>query len=197
MEDAYHSLAQVAAISIVREALKAAGQPESTDHPESARALIRGLFVYTKATPEQAASAYSEWGRLNPAPTSLEDTRWTLELLVSFHEWYAARAGLPRQASDGDFERWTGEAGVVAFARTQLAAALETYVKEITKGPPSVPELLAIEEKAVAPVISGIGLTPRPVFAHPASSPGKPAAQAKPTRATTPAPSAQSHGAAM
>jgi tetratricopeptide (TPR) repeat protein len=193
MEDAYRGLAQVAAVSIIREAVKAAGQPESTDYPESARALIRGLFVYTKATPEQAASAYSKWSHLDPPPTSLEDTRWNLELLANFYEWYAAGAGLPRQTAGGDLERWTGEAGVVTFARGQLAAALDVYVKEISKNPPTVQEVLAIEERAVAPVIAGIGLTPHPVFAPSPSA--KTGAQAKPARVTRGVPLGQGEAA--
>jgi len=184
MEDAYRGLAHVAAVSVVREAVKSAGQPESRDYPESARALIRGLFVYTKATPEQAASAFSSWSHLDPPPTSLEDTRWTLELLASFYEWYAGRAGLPRQAAGADLERWNGEAGVVSFGRGQLAGALDVYVKEITKKPPTVQEILAIEEKAVGPVIAGIGLTPHSAFAPPPSPPAKSAAQTKPARVT-------------
>jgi tetratricopeptide (TPR) repeat protein len=184
MEDAYHSLAHVAAISVVRDAVKAAGQPESTDYPESARALIRGLFVYTKATPQQAATAFSDWSHLDPAPASLEDSRWTLELLANFYEWYAGRAGLPRPAAGSDLDRWIGEAGVVTFGRGQLSAALDLYVKEITKNPPTVQEILAIEERSVASVIAGIGLTPHPVFSPPAAPPAKPAAQAKPARVT-------------
>ena len=179
MEDAYRYLARVSARAVIRGALTAAGeQAPPPDYQEAAKALIRGVFAYTRATPEQETAAYADWKRLDPPPTSMDDTRWNLELLTSFYIWLAGRAGLPRQDAAADFDRWTGEAGVVTFARGQLAAGLSAYVKQIGEmSAPTVQELLMTEAKIVAPVISGIGLTPQTTYPPPA---GKPSPQPKP-----------------
>lgn len=86
---------------------------------------------------------------------------------------YAALAGLAARQGSRERERWEGERGVIAFARSQLIAALQAYQKEIQEHPPATPEeLLAAEGKHVAAVIAGIGLKPRQAPLRPMAGAG-------------------------
>jgi len=166
MQDAYFGLAHHAALALIRrQAAAIPGQMTPADdlsYRGTAKLLIRQLLMETGITSEREQAVYQEWQGMDPAPVNLEDSRWSLDSLAHFYVWLMGKNQRSKPKEALDFERWHGEAGVLAFARNQLAVALNTYVGEITKSAtPSVPELLAFEAKVVSPVIAGIGLKPR------------------------------------
>ncbi len=125
--------------------------------------------------------AYQGWGRLDPAPTGVDDPRLSFVLLTDFYVWLASKQGKQMPQAAQDLSRWQGERGVVVFARSQLAAGLDVYVQEIAKmKSPSVEQMLVVEANVVSPVIAGIGLNPSRIEVSPEMP--KPAAKAKPGR---------------
>jgi tetratricopeptide (TPR) repeat protein len=165
MEDAYSALSGSAAESLIGAEFARLNQPGGPPQqalpawPDRAKAVIEAQFTKQKLTEAQRKQLFAEWRGMEPAPSGLDDPRWDLVLLASYYSWLLAREGAPRTEEAQNLERWQGEAGVVRFARSQLAPSLQAYVQEITKGPPpKIQELLAKEAAYVAPVIKGIGL---------------------------------------
>jgi len=182
MEDGYRGLARVTSERLIRSEflrVKPAVPPSASspsDDRELAKLLIRHEFASRKASPDQEKTAYQKWTGMDPAPTGLDDARWTVETLASFYHRLTGSGGGAGTAEGRDLERWLGEAGVVAFARGQVLSALQLYLQEIAKGPPTVESVLAEEAKQLAPVIAGVAIRSLPP--RPAQPEAKPKAKA-------------------
>jgi hypothetical protein len=178
MYDSYQALSGVAAKSVVRGQMGDIQNPTQTDYVIAAKSVINQALAASGMTSQQACE---QWGALKPAPVGLDDPVWTLGRLTDFYVWLATRQRMKLPQASQDLARWQGESGVLAFARSQLAAGLEVYVKEIAKlTSPTVEQMLATEESILSPVIAGIGLNP--TGGEASSEKPKPAGKPRPSR---------------
>jgi tetratricopeptide (TPR) repeat protein len=155
MEDAYTELARVTAEMIIASAL--GGAPP--EWRSAARTLVQRDFETAKLSPDQQQAAYQAWHGLDPVPADLDDSRWTVESLATFHVYLLRQrqAAVPPEA--GYLERWQGETGIVRYGRAELYSALQAYRSQIAKTPPASPEeALEAEAKYLGSIIAGIGI---------------------------------------
>lgn len=131
------------------------------------------MFITVWTAQDMMADAYDNLVRLGEERLGMFGAFYrVLAILLGMGHAYTDLARLGQWANAPDLARWHGEAGVIQFARGELAGALKAFLKEVTKNTePTVDWALEMEAKSVAPVIAGMGLNPHTGELKPASKP--------------------------